>query len=178
MSPVTSHWFEFGQIKQRIYQIGQCRQILKTLSKSIWSSFLDHCGIHFNNFRYVDTSILQFLGKFQENFLLTDVNMYFDYGLIRLGEDLPRVLAKMAPLITSIDSIASPKFDIFNMVYNYWYNNNDDQEDNNKSQLLLKEMMAKTQIILTDWLCILFYCLFILISTQACLWPWIWIVGT
>jgi hypothetical protein len=96
------------------------------------------------NFSYVDTSVLQFLGKFQENSLLTDVNMFYLYE----DEDiLSRVLAKILPFITSIDSLASPEIDLFKMAYN-----NNNQEDNNKSKLLLKEMMEKTRIILANWL--------------------------
>jgi hypothetical protein len=60
---------------------------------------------------------------------------------------LSRVLTKIAPFITSINSIDSRSqgIDLFEMVYN---NNN----TNHESQLLLKEMMAKTRILFTKWL--------------------------
>jgi hypothetical protein len=103
----------------------------------------------------VDTSVLNFLEKFQENSLLTDVNIDIDYkrfeeieeeveDLRRLGENLPQALIKIAPFITSIDSIKLPEIELFKMVYN----NND---ETNKSQLLLMQMMAKTRILVTDW---------------------------
>jgi hypothetical protein len=96
------------------------------------------------------------LGKFQENSLLTDVNIDIDYNSerfdededeveeSRLGEDIPWLLAKIVPFITSIDSIASPEIDLFKMVY---YND----DETNKSLLLLKEMMEKTRILVTNW---------------------------
>jgi hypothetical protein len=77
--------------------------------------------------------------------------MCFDYTL-RGSEDLPRALTKIAPFITSIDSIASPEIDLFRMVYN-----NNDRKNNNESQLLLMEMMAKTRILWADWLCMFCY---------------------
>jgi hypothetical protein len=60
------------------------------------------------------------------------------------NEDLPQALIKIAPIITSIDSINSPQIDLLKMIYN-----NDDEAS--KSQLLLKEMMEKTRIMLIDW---------------------------
>jgi hypothetical protein len=92
------------------------------------------------------------LKKFQQNSLLTDVNMHFDYDykLRTLNENiLSRVLTKIAPFITSIDSIESrsPDIDLFKMAYN----NNPSLGHINESQLLLKEMMAKTRILLTRW---------------------------
>jgi hypothetical protein len=69
---------------------------------------------------------------------------------------LPRVLTKIVPFITSIDSIESrsPEIDLFKMVYN---NNNTNLRHITESQLLLKEMMAKTRILViltTTWLVI------------------------
>jgi hypothetical protein len=88
--------------------------------------------------------ILNFLGKFKENSLMADVNMYIDHNYeLDENEDLPRALTKIAPFITSIDSINTLGFNLFKIVYN----NNDEA---NKSQLRLKEMMAKTRILVTD----------------------------
>jgi hypothetical protein len=68
--------------------------------------------------------------------------MYFDYRIIRLEDGiLPRILTRIAPFITSIDSIASREIDLFKMVY----------KKNNESQLLLKEILEKTRFLLTDW---------------------------
>jgi hypothetical protein len=94
----------------------------------------------------VDASVLRFLEKFQQNSLLTDVNIDFDLGEEHIDMDiLPRVLTKIAPFITSIDSIESGEIDIFEMVY---YNT---ANLCHESQLLLKEMMTKTRILLTNW---------------------------
>jgi hypothetical protein len=82
------------------------------------------------------------------------VNIYIDYNevedededLSRLEENILEALIKIAPFITSIDSITFPEIDLFEMVYY-----NDDEDEVSKSQLLLKEMMAKTRIVVTDW---------------------------
>jgi hypothetical protein len=121
------------------------------------------------NFSYMDTPVLHFLEKFQENFLLENVNMNVAYvGCddhyygTRLDEHiLRRVLIHIVPLISSINSIQIDDcvlyIDLFNIVYN---NNNTDNNDHDvcsrESQLLLlKEMMAKTRILsigcLHDW---------------------------
>jgi hypothetical protein len=111
----------------------------------------------------VDTSVLNFFEKFQENSLLTDVNIYIDGNFVILDEyeDLPQALTKIAPFITSIDSIYTQgiDLDLLKMVY---YNTN--HGNNTETQLLLMEMMAKTRILysvdrLVTWLYI-FYCLF------------------
>jgi hypothetical protein len=96
----------------------------------------------------VDTSLFQFFGKFQENFLLIDVNMFVDCRLRRLCGDLPQILTRIAPLITSIDSIASSEMDLFKMIYK---TNNTNRGNSHESQLLMKEMLEKTRILSTDW---------------------------
>jgi hypothetical protein len=94
----------------------------------------------------VDTSVLHFLSKFQQNSLLADVNIIVDYYSSRLNEgDILPLLTKMAPSIASIDSIDSIKIDLIKLAYN---NNNAVQG----SSLLLKEMMEKTRILTTNWL--------------------------
>jgi hypothetical protein len=98
----------------------------------------------------VDTSALNFLGKFQENSLLTDVNLSLDYEHshdYRIANEIPRVLTKIAPFITSFESISlsinSPSVvDLFRVV-NGWLTD--------YSRLLLIEMMAKTRCLVTDW---------------------------
>jgi hypothetical protein len=75
---------------------------------------------------------------------MADVNMYIDHNYeLDENEDLPRALTKIAPFITSIDSINTLGFNLFKIVYN----NNDEA---NKLQLRLKKMMAKTRILVTD----------------------------
>jgi hypothetical protein len=116
-----------------------------------------------SNFSYIDASVLNFLEEFQRNSLLIDVNMSFGNinWLIR-PHILPRVLTKIAPFITSIDSIESRHIDLLSMVYT----NNTNHGNINESQLLLKEMMAKTRILVTNWtnwlvvIHALLYCLF------------------
>jgi hypothetical protein len=94
----------------------------------------------------VDASVLRFLEKFQQNSLLTDVNINFEFDEDHIDMDiLPLVLTKIAPFITSIDSIESGEIDIFEMVYNNTANHCHELE------LLLKEMMTKTRILLTNW---------------------------
>jgi hypothetical protein len=98
----------------------------------------------------VDTSILNFLKKFQENVLLEDVNLHVDYKYMRYKEDiLLQVLTQIVPLISSIDSILiySSEIDLFKMVYN-----NTNNGDKKTHQLMLMEMMAKTRIVVINWL--------------------------
>jgi hypothetical protein len=73
--------------------------------------------------------------------------MHIDYNLT-LDENIPpQVLTKIAPFITSIDSIDSMGINLFEMVYN----NNTNLGISHESKLLLKEMMAKTRIISAIW---------------------------
>jgi hypothetical protein len=81
------------------------------------------------------------------------VNLYIDWNDTRFEEEmiqffLLRVLTKIAPLITSIDTMHSLGLDLLKMAYN----NNTNDDDGNESQLLLKEMMAQTRILVTSWL--------------------------
>jgi hypothetical protein len=109
-------------------------------------------------------SVLNFFKKFQENSLLTDVNLRLQNYI---KEDiLLQVLTHLVPLINSIDSITivTSKVDLFKMVYN---NNNGDE----KTHQLLLMMMAKTRIMWPIWLhifiilfCILFM-IFVFLST-------------
>jgi hypothetical protein len=101
-------------------------------------------------------SVLNFLGKFQQNSLLTDVNMYFGNTrrVTPSGILLPRVLTKIVPFITSIDSIECDWIiDLIEMVYT----NNTNHGNSHESQLLLNEMMAKTRILVNGscWLVII-----------------------
>jgi hypothetical protein len=95
------------------------------------------------------------VGKFQDNLLLENVNLYVhyaDYFSDSLDEQtLLRGLIHILPLISSIDSIQinSSEIDLFQMVYN---KNNINDGQSHESQLLLKEMMTKTRIVLTNWL--------------------------
>jgi hypothetical protein len=92
----------------------------------------------------MDTSVLYFLEKFQENSLMADVNMHIDCNIDILDDgDLPHALIKIAPFITSINSINLPEIDLFEML-DYYYN----KDEENKSPLM--EMMEKARILLTD----------------------------
>jgi hypothetical protein len=85
---------------------------------------------------------------------------------------LLRLLAKIVPFITSIDSIIFLQINLFKMVYNKNNNSNPGNShesllqwmwkmicinNNNKTklQLLLKEMMVKTRILVIDWLVVI-----------------------
>jgi hypothetical protein len=102
-------------------------------------------------------SILNLLGKFQENSLLENVNLcvrYCDYDTSILDEPtLLRVLTQIVPLISSIHSIQidSSEIDLFRMVYNN-NNNQDNSNNSHESQLLLKGMMAQARILFIYWL--------------------------
>jgi hypothetical protein len=109
-------------------------------------------------FSYLDMSILNFLGKFQENSLLENVNLdvgfgyhHYNYESILDEHILLQVLIHILPLISSIHSIQikSVDIDLFDMVYN---NNNTYHGNSHESQLLLKEMMAQTRILLASLL--------------------------
>jgi hypothetical protein len=81
---------------------------------------------------------------------MADMNMHIDYNFEILDEYenediIPQALIKIAPFITSIDSMTFPESDLLEMVYD-----NDDEDEADKSQLLLKEMMDKTRILSTD----------------------------
>jgi hypothetical protein len=107
------------------------------------------------------------LEEFQQNSLLADVNMHLDYHLnsmrledqvldvemefLRIMTNLSRVLTKIAPFITSIDSIESRELDLLKIVYN----NNTNDGNSHEAQLLLKEMMAKTRILKISWFVLL-----------------------
>jgi hypothetical protein len=85
------------------------------------------------------------LEDFQQNSLLTNVNMLAGHNF---NEDIQlRFLAKILPLISSIDSIEySGGIDLFEMAYNN--NTNDANGNSHESQLLLKGMMAQMRVIL------------------------------
>jgi hypothetical protein len=100
-------------------------------------------------FSYVDASILDFLGKFQQNSLLTNVNMNINSARGLNRPDFLPLLIKIAPFITSIDSIEFRGVDLIEMAYNI---NNTNHGNSHESQLLLEEMMAKTRILVTPWL--------------------------
>jgi hypothetical protein len=90
------------------------------------------------------------LEEFQQNSLLTDVNMcLYDYDKNWLFRPniLLRILTKIASVITSIDSIESREIDLFKLVYNNNINDGNSHE--------LKEMMEKTRVILTDRLVVI-----------------------
>jgi hypothetical protein len=92
-------------------------------------------------------SVINFFKKFQENSHLTDVDLQFRCDI---KEDiLLHVLTQIVPLISSIDSIliASREINLFKMAYNT--NNN---VYGKTHQFLLKEMMAKTRILMPTWL--------------------------
>jgi hypothetical protein len=97
------------------------------------------------------------LEKFQQNSLLADVNMHFPYYLNSMSLNLDnrtnisRVITKIAPFITSIDSIESHAIDLLKMVYN----NNTNPGNSHEAQLLLKKMLTKTRILVTRWFVLL-----------------------
>jgi hypothetical protein len=119
------------------------------------------------------TSFFNLLGKLQQNSLLSDVNMLFhdfewdsEHWLMRMM--IPRALAKIAPFITSIDSMEFLEINLFKMVYNNNTNHGNSHEsllqwiwkmiciDNKtKLQLLLEEMMVKTRILVINWLVVI-----------------------
>jgi hypothetical protein len=70
------------------------------------------------------------------------------YDLQRLT-NIQRVLSKIAPLINSIDSIESREIDLFEMAYNT------NHGISHESQSLLMEIMAKTRILVTNWLVVI-----------------------
>jgi hypothetical protein len=120
----------------------------------------------------MDMFVLDFLRKFQQNYLLANVNLHLKY---HLTEDvLLRILAQILPLIDSINSINSDKIDIdlIKMAYKNNSNNNNeedgaddegegedgDDEDHDEyeygnsnvshqSQLMLKTMMEQTRVL-------------------------------
>jgi hypothetical protein len=84
------------------------------------------------------------------------VNLEFGFHLST--RNLLQYMPKILPLISSINSINSPRIDLFEMVYKNSnnYDNNDRKNcsrNEYESQLLvLKQMMAKTRILSIDWL--------------------------
>jgi hypothetical protein len=107
--------------------------------------------------------VLDFLGKFQENSLLTNVNVNIHFELkpskarrFNNAKDILPRLILIAPFITSIDSMDSGEVDLFRTIYNYADYDYDDNitipGKGHESQMLLMEMMAKTRIVLISWL--------------------------
>jgi hypothetical protein len=94
-------------------------------------------------------SALNFLQIFQENTLLTNVNLGFGYHSSR--DDLLQDLTQIVPLINSIDSIHSPDYHLLEMVYSNNNNNNRHMNDES-SQLLLKGMLAMARILSNELL--------------------------
>jgi hypothetical protein len=87
------------------------------------------------------------LGEFQENSLLTGVNMSFDESLSRVDKDILRQdLSQIAPIITSIDSIECKGENLIEMLYNT------NHRHNHESQLRLEKMMEKTRILVNNTL--------------------------
>jgi hypothetical protein len=75
---------------------------------------------------------------------------------------LPRVLTKIAPFITSIDSLEFRGIDLMEMLYNY--NNITNDGNSHEAQVVLKEMMTQTRILVINWLVVwLLYMLYCLI---------------
>jgi hypothetical protein len=90
-------------------------------------------------------SALNFLQKFKENFLLSNVNLGF--GLPPNGKDeIMHDLTQIVPLvnINSIDCINSPVFCLLEMVYS---NDNDRRVNDESSRLLLKKVMEMARIL-------------------------------
>jgi uncharacterized protein (UPF0254 family) len=100
--------------------------------------------------------VLNFLGRFQENSLLENVNLCVQCSF-RKHNELLQVLAQIVPMISSIRLIKidspDPEIDLFKMVYD---NNDTIHGYSHESQLLLKEMMAKTQFVIISWFILLF----------------------
>jgi hypothetical protein len=121
--------------------------------------------------------VLNFLGEFQANSLLTDVNMSFLRIELNkrtwLGQALLLlVLTKIVSFITSIDSLEFLQINLFKMVYNNNTNHGNSHEsllqwiwkmiyiDNKtKMQLLLNEMMTQTRILVINWLVVIIHAL-------------------
>jgi hypothetical protein len=85
--------------------------------------------------------VVDFLRKFQENSLLTNVKLDLGYEDKHPNQLLP-ILNKMVPLISSMSSIHFCELNLFD-----WAKNSDEE-----SKLLLKEMVAKTRILAIQWL--------------------------
>jgi hypothetical protein len=107
----------------------------------------------------VDEYVLNFFEKFHKSSLFADMNLVFDNHLSKCN--LLEFMPKIMPMISSINSINSHTIDLFKLVYKNNSNDDNDNSDNeyysrsssNESQLLvLKQLMAKTRILLIDWL--------------------------
>jgi hypothetical protein len=96
------------------------------------------------NFSYADLPepVVDFLRKFQENSLLTNVKLDFGYYEEIYWEDILPTLTKIIPLISSIDSINFCALNVFDWFY----------EGDEESKLLLMTMVAQAKFLSIDWL--------------------------